>query len=208
MDNFQQKVSDVRTARPDGPDTGADGRHQAIFAGSSRWRRRMRGPRGGWPLVILVALVVGVVSQLSGPLNAALRSSSGHSTKPSTVARSTSATNQTQATTTVPHRPVTCVSQPGAGAPTNVALPDVVGQNAKTASEQLQQLGLGNVELSSANPEYQLVIVASNWTVVSTDPAPCTVMNPYDHVVLMVTKPSGGFGDFLEDRLSQFRQPH
>jgi len=48
--------------------------------------------------------------------------------------------------------------------------------------------GLTNVELSSANPDYKSVWVASNWTVVSTDPTPGCLVNRYDRVVVYVTK--------------------
>ena len=40
--------------------------------------------------------------------------------------------------------------------------------------------GLTNVELSSANPDYKSVWVASNWTVVRTDPTPGCLVNRYD----------------------------
>jgi beta-lactam-binding protein with PASTA domain len=106
--------------------------------------------------------------------------------------------------TAAPHTPIKCATQPAGGASPRLALPDVVGQNARIASEQLQQLGFTNVVLVSVNQDYQMVIVPSNWTVVSTSPAPCTVMNLYDHVVLNVTKPSGGFAGFIEERLSRF----
>jgi PASTA domain-containing protein len=217
-DHFQQKVHNIRAGGPDGPDF----RYRPISTGSSgRWRRRPGGPRGRWPLVILVALIVGVGSHLSSPITAALSRLSGHSTKSSTPERGTSATsgssgssatNRTQVPTPTAApatpEPAKCPTQPAAGAPTNIALPDVVGQNAKTATEQLQLLGLANVELSSANPAYQMVIVRSNWTVVSTSPAPCTPVKPNDHVVLKVTKPSGGFGNFFDGPLSRFGQPH
>jgi hypothetical protein len=215
LDHFQQKIPDVHA---DGPDA----RYRIISAGSSRRRRRYSGgPGGGWSFVILVALVVGVVGYLSGrstqSIAAPLSGMSGHSSQSPTTASSAFATKPTQSPTApgafganskqspaaAPRTPAKCATQPPAGEP-HVALPDVVGQNARIASEQLQQLGLTNVELVSANQDYQMVIVPSNWTVVSTSPAPCTVVNLYDHVVLNVTKPSGGFADFVEDRLSQF----
>jgi hypothetical protein len=53
-----------------------------------------------------------------------------------------------------------------------------------------------------------MVIVAPKWTVVSTSPAACTVVKPNDHVVLNVTKPSGGLRTLFEYPLSRLGQPH
>lgn len=72
--------------------------------------------------------------------------------------------------------------------PATIAVPDTVGQNAGSIAGQLNTLGIRNVELSSANPEYKSVWVASNWTVVSTDPAPGCLVAPDGHVVVYVTK--------------------
>lgn len=90
------------------------------------------------------------------------------------------------------------MTQTGAENSANVTLPDVVGQNAKAAGEQLNELGLLNVQLTSANANYNMVLVAANWTVVSTNPKPCSVITPHDHVVLHVTKPGRGVGSLLE----------
>jgi hypothetical protein len=206
-DYFQQEVPDIRAGGPNGPLVCVDGRYRVISTRWPRRRRRLGRSRGAWPVVMVVALIVGGVGLICGPFTAALSSLSGHSTKSPTAARGTSAANRTQAPTAAPPTSAQCAT-PTAGPLTNIALPDVVGQNAKTASEQLLQLGLTNVELSSANPEYQLVIVRSNWTVVSTSPAPCAVVNPYDHVVLKVAKPSGDFGNFFDGPLSRFGQRH
>jgi hypothetical protein len=206
-DYFQPEVPDIRAGGPNGRLVCADGRYPVSSAPWPPRRRRLSRSRGAWAVAIVVALIVGGVGLISGPFSAALSSLSGHSTKSPTAARGNSAANRTQAPSAAPPTSVKCPT-PTAGPLTNIALPDVVGQNAKTATEQLLRLGLTNVELSSANAEYQLVIVRSNWTVVSTSPAPCAVVNPHDHVVLKVTKPSGGFGSFFEGPLSRFGQPH
>ena len=70
----------------------------------------------------------------------------------------------------------------------DITVPDMVGQNAELAQNRLKGLGLTSVELSSANPDYKSVWVASNWTVVSTDPAPGCVVNRSNRVVVYVTK--------------------
>jgi hypothetical protein len=172
VDHSRQKIPDIRNEQKirDILDILDHGNGHVISADlPSRPPRRWRVSGGGWPLLIvtliLTALVVGWLRPLSG--------------------------HATQAPTAAPNTPVKYAKQPAAGASANVTLPDVVGQNAKTGSQQLQQLGLTNVELSSVNPRYRMVIVASNWTVVSTNPAPRTVVNPNDQVVLNVTKPSG-----------------
>lgn len=72
--------------------------------------------------------------------------------------------------------------------PANITMPDLVGRNAGDVEDRLKNRGFTNVELSSANPDYKLVIVASNWTVVSTDPAPGCVVNRSHNVVVHVTK--------------------
>lgn len=71
---------------------------------------------------------------------------------------------------------------------TNITMPDLVGRNAGDVEDRLNSHGFTNVELSSANPDYKLVIMPSNWTVVSTDPAPGCVVNRSHSVVVHVTK--------------------
>jgi len=44
------------------------------------------------------------------------------------------------------------------------------------------------VSLSSANPKYSFVILASNWTAVSIEPPPGTVVGSGDPVVVKVYK--------------------
>lgn len=73
--------------------------------------------------------------------------------------------------------------------PTQITIPDVVGQNAEIVRKNLEHLGLTDVNLSSANPKYSVVVLASNWTVVSIEPAPGTVVKADDPVVVKVTKP-------------------
>lgn len=69
-----------------------------------------------------------------------------------------------------------------------VTMPDLIGHNAAGVETQLKRLGLNNVELSSANPDYKPVWVASNWTVVSTDPVSGCEINAAQQVVIYVTK--------------------
>ncbi len=70
-----------------------------------------------------------------------------------------------------------------------VTIPDVAGQNAEIAQSKLEKLGLTNVSLASANPNYSVVLLVRNWTVVGIEPAPGTVVRGDDPVVVKVTKP-------------------
>lgn len=74
------------------------------------------------------------------------------------------------------------------GTSADITVPDIVGQNAGGVEARLKAMGLISVELSSANPDYKSVWVASNWTVVSVDPAPGCVINRDNHIVVYVTK--------------------
>jgi PASTA domain len=64
----------------------------------------------------------------------------------------------------------------------------VKGQNAEIVRKNLEKLGLTDVSLSSANPKYSIVILASNWTAVSIEPPPGTVVGSGDPVVVKVYK--------------------
>lgn len=82
-----------------------------------------------------------------------------------------------------------CPSQGAAGGSSaNITVPDIVGQNAGGVKSRLKGLGLNSVELSSANPDYKSVWVASNWTVVGTDPAPGCLVSHSMPITVYVTK--------------------
>jgi len=72
--------------------------------------------------------------------------------------------------------------------PTQITIPEVAGQNAEIVRKKLETLGLTDVSLASATPKYSVVLLASNWTVVSIEPAPGTVVNSGDPVVVKATK--------------------
>jgi beta-lactam-binding protein with PASTA domain len=101
------------------------------------------------------------------------------------LAACTSQTAQPPSTVTV------TASSPGksAAASAPVTLPDFTNQNAEIARNKLENLGLTDVKLTSANPKYTFVIQAANWTVVSMEPPPGTVVQPSDPVIVKVTKP-------------------
>lgn len=113
-----------------------------------------------WPAAILaVGLIAGLCIQLADPIHSPAGDAAS---KP-------------------------CPAQP-AGSSAAVTMPDLVGQNAGSVETRLKGLGLTSVELTSANPAYKSVWVPSNWTVVSTDPAPGCAVNSYYSVVVYVTK--------------------
>ena len=72
--------------------------------------------------------------------------------------------------------------------PTQITIPEVSGQNAEIVRKKLEKLGLTDVSLSSSNPKYSVVVLASNWTCVSIEPAPGTVVMSDDPVVVKVYK--------------------
>ena len=72
---------------------------------------------------------------------------------------------------------------------TNVTIPDVAGGNAAIVQKTLEDLGLTDVVLASANPKYSMVLLVQNWTVVNIEPGPGTTVKSDDPVVLKVTKP-------------------
>jgi hypothetical protein len=211
LDQFQPTIPDVHQRIIDVreiPDVSVGGRYRAVPGGTPwRVRRRPLKSGGGWPLLVLVALVVGALGSHASqsPTTETQAAITSPATTAPTADPGTSVTEQgnpatdaTAAPTAAPHTPVKCATQPAAENSPDITLPDVVGQNAKAASEQLNQLGLLNVQLTSANPNYNMVLVAANWTVVSTNPAPCSAITRHDHVVLHVTKPGRGVGSLFE----------
>ena len=93
------------------------------------------------------------------------------------------------ASTTSTYTQTVSAPAPVPAAVTNVTIPDLTGQNAEIAQKKLAALGLTDVVMASANPEYSMVILAQNWTVVSVEPGPGTTVKSSDPVVLKVTKP-------------------
>ncbi|MBB6032290.1 PASTA domain-containing protein [Phytomonospora endophytica] len=63
-------------------------------------------------------------------------------------------------------------STPPAAEPEPIAMPDLVGQNAAIARDELERLGFTDIELGSADAEDTLVIIAANWTVVEQSHEP------------------------------------
>lgn len=140
----------------------------------------------GWAgAVLVVGLIVGVLIAAGGATQTPNEGSA--TAKPSAVAVPT-------ATPTKP-LPAACPAMPLIGAPAsafapvNVTMPDLTGTNGAAAEQCLRNLGLRNFDLTSVSPEHHYVVIAADWTVVSTDPPPGSVVSyPNDRVVLNVTK--------------------
>jgi hypothetical protein len=115
-----------------------------------------------WPATILVAgFAVALVVLLVDPIHSAAEDASSHACPSETLASSTSGT---------------------------ATVPDVVGANAAVAETRLKSTGFTNVNLESANPDYKSVWVASNWTVLSSDPARGCVVSLSRSITVYVTK--------------------
>ena len=71
---------------------------------------------------------------------------------------------------------------------TEVALPEVSGQNGAIVQDKLEKLGLTNVTLASVDENDTVVIMVANWTAVSIEPAPGTIVAGDDLVVVTMTK--------------------
>jgi hypothetical protein len=69
-----------------------------------------------------------------------------------------------------------------------VTVPGIVGANAADAETRLKSAGFTTVNLESANPDYKSVWVASNWTVLSSDPAPGCTASRSGSITVYVTK--------------------
>lgn len=102
----------------------------------------------------------------------------------------------TAATSTAAIAPVVPQVTTKAAAPTTtepavvaeVTLPDVSGQNGAIVQDKLKKLGLTNVTLASADVNDTMVLLVANWTAVSIEPAPGTIVAGDDLVVVTMTK--------------------
>jgi beta-lactam-binding protein with PASTA domain len=71
-------------------------------------------------------------------------------------------------------------------APNPLTVPDVSGQDGATVRRNLEDFGFSDVTLTSANPKYGTVMLAANWTAVSIEPPPGTVVTSGDPIVVRV----------------------
>lgn len=96
---------------------------------------------------------------------------------------------ETPQTVTVTAPPSSPTSTTPAPVPVvDVTLPDVAGRNGAIVSEELTELGLANVQLASQDTEDKIVLNPANWTAVSIEPEPGTVVSSDSLVVVTMTK--------------------
>lgn len=69
-----------------------------------------------------------------------------------------------------------------------VRMPNLVGQNAAVADDQLKRLGFTNVQFGSRDPNDTVVLLLSNWTVTKQSTKAGTKVDPATLVVLTCTK--------------------
>lgn len=68
----------------------------------------------------------------------------------------------------------------------SLTIPEVQGLDAATVRRKLEELGLTEVRLSSANPKYSEVMLQANWTALYIEPPPGTVVDSDDPIVVHV----------------------
>lgn len=140
---------------------GDDDTHTADAAGytGGDWKTR---DSVRWPAAILAAgFAAAVVVLLADPVHSVAEDASARACPSQSYASTTSST---------------------------ATVPDVVGDNAADAETRLRSAGFVNVHLESANPDYKSVWVASNWTVLSSDPAPGCTVSSAGSITVYVTK--------------------
>lgn len=115
-----------------------------------------------WPAGILAAgFAVAIVVLLADPIRSAAEDASSTACPLQSYASSASAT---------------------------ATVPNIVGANAASAEIRLESTGFTSVTLKSANTDYKSVWVASNWTVLSSDPARGCVVSLSRSIMVYVTK--------------------
>ncbi len=110
-------------------------------------------------------------------------------TAPQQTVTVTQPTTVVAAPTVAPAPAATVQAEAPTAAAAGITIPEIpAGTNAEIAKDRLQDLGLTNVDLASANPNYSNVFLPKNWTLVSIEPAPGTVVKADDPVIVKVYK--------------------
>lgn len=134
-----------------------------------------------WPWIVggVVALLVVVAAVGGGEDTDAEKTSTPATTSAAVAPLVPQATSEPAKVTTTTPEPT---------AAPQVTLPEVAGQNGAIVQDKLKKLGLTNISLGSADDKDKLVIMPNNWTAVSIEPAPGTVVAGDDLVVVTLTK--------------------
>ncbi|MDN5919724.1 MAG: PASTA domain-containing protein [Pseudonocardia sp.] len=85
--------------------------------------------------------------------------------------------------------PATTAPASSAPAPlTQVEIPDVEGRNAAIVSDELQKLGLTNVQFASQDEQDKMVLNRANWTVMKIEPGAGEKVASDSTIVVTATK--------------------
>ncbi len=101
----------------------------------------------------------------------------------------------TTALPTIAAQPLAAIPTPTSAAPTSppvvkdVRLPAVVGRNGGIVYDQLQKLGLTNVQMATHDAHHSVVVLPQNWTVTAIEPRAGTTVRSDQLVVVTMTKP-------------------
>lgn len=71
-----------------------------------------------------------------------------------------------------------------------IAMPDIVGQNAAVAADQLRKLGFTEIQYGSQDTNATVVLMPANWTVTKQSAAPGAKISADTLIVLTCTKSS------------------
>jgi hypothetical protein len=139
------------------------------------------------PLLVAVAtaaaaLLVGCVGGLVlGNVNPDQDQAAGETTAPATEASPTESPTPDRAASTTPAYQST--------EPVTLTIPDdLVGQNAAVAQDRLERMGFTRIEFGSVDPDNTVVLLPSNWTVMSVEPEPGSEVLSDSLLVLRCTK--------------------
>jgi hypothetical protein len=69
-----------------------------------------------------------------------------------------------------------------------LVVPDLVGENASDASEELENLGFTEITLQDVSDDERLVVLSSNWSVCEMKPEPNVTLDSNKTLVLLVVK--------------------
>ncbi|WP_425730284.1 PASTA domain-containing protein [Micromonospora sp. DT44] len=123
---------------------------------------------------LVVGLIAGSVALLIGCCGGvAIGRSMGESdpaptaiaSAPADAPRTTNAPSTPSVSAEIPAASSTPAAPLSSTAPETVAMPNVVGQNAAVAADQLRDLGFTKIQYGSQDEHDTVVLLASNWTV-------------------------------------------
>jgi SOS response regulatory protein OraA/RecX len=84
--------------------------------------------------------------------------------------------------------PAASASQESVAQVVALVVPDLVGENASDASEELENLGFTEITLQDVSDDERLVVLSSNWSVCEMKPEPNVTLDSNKTLVLLVVK--------------------